>query len=177
MESTYHSFLDIPAEDIDGKQISKLGEILGGKKCILVINVASAWGITKINYTQLVPLYEEYGPQGFEILAFPCNQFGAQEPGCNADIKKFAQTYGATFPMFSKIEVNGPNTCEVYKFLKAGASSGDIPWNFAKFLVNGEGKVVSFHGPKVAPNEMVMEIETLLGQWVFKNWVQFLSNE
>ena len=109
-------------------------------------------------------MYEEYGPQGLEILAFPCNQFGAQEPGCNADIKNFAQKYGSTFPMFAKVEVNGPNTCKVYKFLKAGAASGDIPWNFAKFLVNGEGKVVSFHGYKVAPNDLVMDIETILGK-------------
>ena len=108
-------------------------------------------------------MYAEFSGKGFEILAFPCNQFGGQEPGSDADVKAFAQSKGSTFPLFSKIDVNGANTCAPYKFLKEKSSSGDITWNFQKYLVNGAGQVVSFHGPKTAPNELRGDLTKLLG--------------
>ena len=117
-------------------------------------------------------LHKEYRERGLEILAYPCNQFMGQEPGTNAEIKAFARDlYGAEFPIFSKVDVNGKNTCETYKFLRnnstdlydaAKKDAKEIPWNFAKFLVNGEGKVVSYHNPKVDPVDMVKNIEELL---------------
>ena len=119
-------------------------------------------------------MHNEYSEQGFEILAFPSNQLIGQEPGTNAEIKAFARDlYGAKFPLFAKIDVNGANTCEVYKFLRYNSKDlydpekkelKEIPWNFAKFLVNGEGKVVSFHNPKVEPKNLTKQIETLLAK-------------
>jgi len=92
----------------------------------------------------------------------PCNQFGAQEPGTEAEIEEFVRSkYDVTFPMFSKIEVNGPGTCELYEYLKA-AKPGDIAWNFTKFLVDGDGNVVTRFEPKVSPEEMEPEIRALL---------------
>jgi len=92
----------------------------------------------------------------------PCNQFGAQEPGTEAEIAEFVRSkYDVTFPMFSKIEVNGPGTCALYEFLKA-AKPGDIAWNFTKFLVDGDGNVVARFEPKVSPEEMEPEIRALL---------------
>ena len=108
-----------------------------------------------------------------EILAFPCNQFMGQEPGTNAEVKAFArELYGAEFPLFAKTDVNGVNTCEVYKYLRGNSElydekkkeSKEIPWNFAKFLVNGQGKVVSYHNPKVDPLDIMSSIEPLLRQ-------------
>lgn len=97
------------------------------------------------------------------MLAFPCNQFGAQEPGTNEEILEFASSkYDANFPMFAKIEVNGDGACELYKFLKAAKSnedgSSDIPWNFTKFLVNGDGDVLARFGPKVTPEEIAEQL-------------------
>ena len=118
-------------------------------------------------------LHQQYRDQGFEILAFPCNQFGAQEPGTNEEVKAFARgKYGAEYPMFAKCDVNGSNTSEVYKFLKehselndpAKHAAGDIPWNFAKFIVNKDGQVVSYHHPKVNPDSLTKNIEELLSQ-------------
>ena len=119
-------------------------------------------------------LHHEYSERGFEILAFPCNQFMGQEPGTNAEIKAFARnTYGAEFPLFAKVDVNGPSTCEVYKFLRNNSKdlfdpvkkeAKEIPWNFAKFLVDSEGKVVSFHNPTVEPKDLVKDIEAILAK-------------
>jgi glutathione peroxidase len=96
------------------------------------------------------------------VLAFPCNQFGAQEPGTDAEILKFAtETYNVTFPMFSKIEVNGDGACELYTWLKAQTNSGDITWNFEKFLVDRDGKVQRF-GPGTTPEQMAPHVAELL---------------
>ena len=111
-----------------------------------------------MNYTELVQMYAELASKGFQILAFPCNQFGAQEPGTNQQIFDWAKsTYNVTFPMFEKIEVNGDGACDVYKYLRKNSSElndGAIPWNFAKFLVDGDGKVVKYNVHRVKPSEM-----------------------
>jgi len=110
-------------------------------------------------------LYERYASRGFEILAFPCNQFGGQEPGTNAEIQAFAKARGATYPVFGKIDVNGAEADPVYKWLKSQASEalGDgIKWNFAKFLLNGEGKVVKRYGPPASPLSFEADIVALL---------------
>jgi len=102
-------------------------------------------------------LYNKYQSQGFEVLAFPCNQFGAQEPGTEAEIKEFAQgKYGAKFPLFSKIDVNGPNTHPLYEYLKGvkGGLLPDIKWNFGKFLVGKDGKVVERYAPTDSPSSI-----------------------
>jgi len=109
----------------------------------------------------------QYGPKGFTVLGFPCNQFGAQEPGTDAEIFEFAQSkYDVNFPMFHKIKVNGPDACELYKFLReqqpAEDGSTEIPWNFAKFLVDGEGKVLRRFHPKVTPEQVGEHIASLL---------------
>lgn len=104
-----------------------------------------------------------YRSQGLSILGFPCNQFGAQEPDNEPEIKAFVQTYGVTFDMFSKVEVNGRNAHGLYKFLRfEGMNSAPITWNFGKFLVDKQGKVVKYFEPKVAPLSMVPDIERLL---------------
>lgn len=107
-------------------------------------------------------LQESFGSKGFTVLAFPCNQFGAQEPGSNAEILEFAKSrYNANFPMFAKIDVNGDSACDLYQWLKAempdDTGKTDIPWNFTKFLVDGFGKVISRHAPTV-PLEAIGEI-------------------
>jgi glutathione peroxidase len=101
-------------------------------------------------------LQETFGSKGFTVLAFPCNQFGAQEPGSDAEILEFAKSrYGANFPMFAKIDVNGDTACDLYRWLKAQmpdeTGKTEIPWNFTKFLVDGDGEVVSRHAPTVTP--------------------------
>ena len=110
----------------------------------LVVNVASECGFTDTNYKELVMLHELYSYRGFTVLAFPSNQFGEQEPSSNEKILSFAtDRYGVNFPMFSKIDVDGENQCEVYKFLTR--STGSTPtWNFCKYLVDKQGKVVQF---------------------------------
>lgn len=128
-----------------------------GKLC-LVVNVASRCGLTP-QYVGLRELHEDHKDEGFSVLAFPCNQFGGQEPGTDAEICEFAQTrYGADFPMFSKIEVNGPGTCDLYRFLKSGhpdeEGNEDIAWNFTKFLVGRDGQVIERFGPATPPEEI-----------------------
>lgn len=120
--------------------------------------------MTDQNYKELVTVYNKYTSQGFEVLAFPCNQFGAQEPGSDAEIKAFAEKYGAKFPMFSKIDVNGPNVAPLYKYLKEaqGGLLPDIKWNFGKFLVDKEGKAVNRYAPTDSPLSIVKDIEALL---------------
>ena len=143
--STFKSLLDIPATDIDGKQIKRLGDVLKGKKLYLIVNVATKCGLTKKTYTQMGDLYKKYADQGLEILAFPCNQFGSQEPGSREQIKAFARVHqNAKYLLFDKINVNGPNASEVFKFLRSNSellnsedqTVGHIHWNFGKFLVD-----------------------------------------
>jgi len=152
------------ANTIDGEEVSLAR--YRGNVC-LVVNVASKWGLTALNYTQLSALYPKYKDQGFRVLAFPCNQFGGQEPGTEADIKEFVKQYNVTFDMFSKINVNGNNAHPLYKFLKekqGGTILDAIKWNFTKFLVDRKGVPVKRYGPKTAPNEIVGDIEELLNQ-------------
>lgn len=106
-------------------------------------------------------VYNKYYPQGLEVLAFPCNQFGKQEPATNEEIKTFAAGFGVTFPMFAKIDVNGPHQIPLYKWLKEveGGTMGDgIKWNFTKFLLNKDGVPVSRYAPTTSPNSIVADI-------------------
>lgn len=117
-------------------------------------------------------LYNKYKSDNFEVLAFPCNQFGAQEPGSNAEIKSFAEKYGVTFPMMDKVEVNGDNAAPLFKWLKdakkeggiAAAMGNDIKWNFGKFLVDGDGKVVERYVPTTSPLAIEPDIKPLLNK-------------
>uniref|UniRef100_A0A0E0HQ04 Glutathione peroxidase n=1 Tax=Oryza nivara TaxID=4536 RepID=A0A0E0HQ04_ORYNI len=161
--ATGKSVHDFTVKDIDGKDVA-LSKFKG--RALLIVNVASQCGLTTANYTELSHLYEKYKTQGFEILAFPCNQFGAQEPGSNPQIKQFACTrFKAEFPIFDKVDVNGPNTAPIYKFLKssAGGFLGDlVKWNFEKFLVDKTGKVVERYPPTTSPFQIEKDIQKLL---------------
>jgi glutathione peroxidase len=134
-------------------------------KVLLLVNTASQCGFTP-QYAGLQQIYDSLREQGFEILAFPCDQFGHQEPGTDAEIQQFCQiNYGVTFPVFAKIEVNGSESHPLYRYLtaqKPGPKGGDIQWNFTKFLVNQAGEVVERFEPGVKPEELVPEIEKLL---------------
>lgn len=137
---------------------------------VLVVNLASACGFTP-QYTELEALYKKLGPKGFVVAGFPCNQFGAQESGTNSEIKKFATSkYGVTFPLFSKVDVNGPEADPVFDYLKSQKTEGgllgvlgnDIKWNFSKFLVGKSGKVVARFPSTTTPTELESEILKLL---------------
>jgi glutathione peroxidase len=135
---------------------------------LLLVNVASKCGLTP-QYTGLEQLQQTYGSKGFSVLGFPCNQFGGQEPGSAEEIQTFCSTsYGVTFPMFEKIEVNGPGRHPIYAELTdvadAAGHSGDIRWNFEKFLIGPDGTVTRF-GPQVAPEDrqLVDAIEAVVG--------------
>ncbi|GLJ15774.1 hypothetical protein SUGI_0259730 [Cryptomeria japonica] len=160
---TEKSIHDFTVKDIDGSEVS-LSKYKG--KVLLAVNVASRCGLTSSNYTELSHLYEKYKTQGFEILAFPCNQFGGQEPGKNTEIKEFACTrFKAEFPIFDKVDVNGPNTTPVYKFLKSskGGFLGElIKWNFEKFLIDRSGEVVERYPPTTSPFQIEKDIQKLL---------------
>jgi len=135
-------------------------------KVLLIVNTASKCGFTP-QYAGLQELYEVYQDRGLEILGFPCNQFGKQEPGANEEIQQFCQiNYGVTFAMFDKINVNGSNAHPLYEYLKEQAPGvlglKVIKWNFTKFLVDREGHVLKRFAPSVEPKELVPEIETLL---------------
>ena len=135
-------------------------------KTLLIVNVASECGLT-FHYEGLQELYNEYNSQGLEILAFPCNQFGAQEPGTNDEIKSFCtEKYNITFPIFNKIDVNGPNEDPLYTFLKNISSEGadvkDIEWNFTKFLFNKNLELFKRYDPRVEPSNLVTDIQSIL---------------
>lgn len=157
------SIYDIKLADIDGKPTT-LAAYKG--KAVLIVNVASKCGFTK-QYAGLEATYQKYKAQGFVVLGFPCNQFGGQEPGTSTDIKSFCtSTYNVTFPMFEKIEVNGTNRHPLYVTL-AGKDSpfpGDIKWNFNKFLVAKDGKIVKRFDSKIAPEseELTKAVEAAL---------------
>ena len=144
---------DFEQKTIDGEDKS-LGDYQG--QVLLLVNVASECGLTP-QYEGLEKLYRDKKNQGFSVLGFPCNQFGAQEPGTEAQIKDFCSTkYDVTFPMFSKLEVNGEGAHPLYQWLTSldlePEGSGDIKWNFGKFLVNRRGEVVARFSPKVQPD-------------------------
>jgi len=159
------SLHDIPLTTLDG-QPGSLGDLAG--KTLLVVNVASKCGLTP-QYTGLERLQERFADQGFSVVGFPCNQFGGQEPGSAEEISEFCSTtYGVTFPMFAKIEVNGPGRHPVYTELTALADAegeaGDVQWNFEKFLVGPDGKAVARFRPMTDPEapEVISAIETSL---------------
>jgi glutathione peroxidase len=132
---------------------------------LLIVNTASACGFTP-QYKGLEALQREFGPRGFAVLGFPCNQFGGQEPGDAARIEQFcASNYAISFPMFAKIDVNGGSAHPLYQYLKnekSGLLGASIKWNFTKFLVDRSGKVVARHAPTATPEGLKKEIEALL---------------
>ncbi|EAS02489.1 phospholipid hydroperoxide glutathione peroxidase (macronuclear) [Tetrahymena thermophila SB210] len=168
IQSEATSLYDLSANNINGENTPLKN--FNNKKAIIVVNVACQCGLTSDHYTQLVQLYKQYKSQGLEILGFPCNQFGAQEPWAESEILSYTQkTFNVEFPLFSKIDVNGENTHPVYKYLRRNSelfqnnAATKIPWNFAKFLVDGKtGKVVQYFSPKVNPVEMEQQIKQLL---------------
>ena len=148
----------------DGKP-SKLARYKGHP--LLIVNTASLCGFTP-QYTDLENLYQKYEPKGLRIAAFPANEFGAQEPGSDAEIKSFCLTkYSLSFDLYSKIVVKGPAIHPLYKYLTTESGfNGDIPWNFSKFLVDKDGQVVARFGPDANPvgKEIVGKIEALLAK-------------
>lgn len=135
-------------------------------KVLLVVNVASKCGFTP-QYEGLEAMYQDLKSEGLEILGFPCNQFASQEKGSDADIQSFCSlTYGVSFPMFSKIDVNGDNAAPIYDFMKSAApgllGSKSVKWNFTKFLINKEGKVVKRYAPNTEPKAMINDVKKLL---------------
>ncbi len=159
MNDSIYSF---SAKTIGGKEI-QLSEYIG--KVLLIVNTASKCGFTP-QFEALQSLYEKYSEKGFTILGFPCNQFGEQDPGTDEEINSFCSlNYGVTFPMFSKVDVNGENAHPLFKFLKAGASgflSTNIKWNFTKFLVDRNGKVIKRFSPSTDPSNLEKYIDKLL---------------
>ena len=162
----------LPAEllvpHLDGQPLS-LGNFRG--RVLLIVNTASRCGFTP-QYAGLEALYRTYRGRGFEVLGFPCNQFGGQEPGSEAGIGAFCEkNYGITFPLFAKIEVNGPNAHPLFTFLKKERSgilgvfgSGAIRWNFTKFLIGRKGNVVARYGPAKDPRALAPAIERQLAE-------------
>ena len=135
-------------------------------KVMLIVNTASKCGFTP-QYKGLEELYEKFHGKGLEVLGFPCNQFGAQEPGSEEEIAQFCElNYGVTFPMFAKVDVNGAKTAPVYKYLKAEKpgllGSEAIKWNFTKFLVDRKGNVLARYAPNDTPESMAGDIEKAL---------------
>ena len=154
---------DFKAKDITGKE-QDLAQYKG--KALLIVNTASKCGFTP-QYEGLQNLYDEYHEKGLEVLGFPCNQFGSQEPGAESDIASFCDlTYGVNFPMFAKVDVNGDNAAPLFKHLKEAApgmlGSEGVKWNFTKFLVSPDGTVKRF-APQDAPASLAKDIEKVLG--------------
>ena len=159
------SIYDLPLHTLAGEPAT-LGEFKG--KAVLVVNVASKCGLTP-QYTGLERLQERYAARGFTVAGFPCNQFGGQEPGSAEEIGTFCSTtYGVTFPMFEKIEVNGENRHPLYAELTAvpdaDGNAGDIQWNFEKFLIDPSGAVVGRFRPRTEPEDdtIISDIEAIL---------------
>lgn len=159
--------LNFKMKTIDGETVD-LEDYEGN--VVLVVNVASECGLTR-QYTGLQAMYDKYKDKGFVILAFPCNQFGSQEPGSEAEIKQFCSTkYSVNFPMFSKVEVNGENAAPIYKLLTAKelqpVGSGKISWNFEKFLIGRDGQPIARFSPRTDPSdaELVKAVEAELGK-------------
>jgi len=153
------SLYDLTAKLNNGEDKS-LGDYRG--TALLIVNLASRCGFTP-QYEGLQQLYTRFHDRGFELLGFPCDQFGHQEPGSDAEIKSFCTlNYGVTFPLFAKIKVNDPDQSPVYAFLKdqkGGILSDAIKWNFTKFLVDRQGNVVRRYAPSTAPQEIAADIE------------------
>jgi glutathione peroxidase len=155
---------DFEADAIDGRRVS-LAQYRG--QPMLIVNTASACGFTP-QFGGLEQLHETYGPRGLAVLGFPCNQFGAQDPGSDTEIAGFCQrNYGVTFPMMSKIAVNGDAAHPLYRWLTAEApgllGSKAIKWNFTKFLVGRDGRVIKRYAPQDKPESLAKDIEAALG--------------
>ncbi len=154
---------NISVKDIDMNSVD-LSSYEG--KTLLIVNVASKCGFTP-QYKDLQNLYEKYQDQGLEVLGFPCNQFGAQEPGTNEEVKSFCDlNYNVSFKMFDKIDVNGSNASPLFKFLKHESpgimGTEAVKWNFTKFLVNKDGQVVKRFAPKDGESEIESELQKIL---------------
>lgn len=157
------SVYDFSATAIDGAE-QALEQYRG--QALLIVNTASKCGFTG-QYAGLEKLHRQYADKPFEVLGFPCNQFGEQEPGRAAEIASFCSTtYGVDFPMFDKVEVNGPNRHPLFAWLasqkKGFLGSRDIKWNFTKFLTDREGRVVARYAPQVEPEAIKADIEKLI---------------
>tara|TARA_R110001592_G_scaffold60360_1_gene183452 strand:+ start:5644 stop:6123 length:480 start_codon:yes stop_codon:yes gene_type:complete len=157
------SIYDFEVNTISGKQVP-LSDYKG--KVLLIVNTASKCGFTP-QFTGLETLYSELHDEGLDVLGFPCNQFLKQDPGNDSEISEFCSlNYGVTFPMFSKIEVNGDNTHPLYTYLKSEAKgllgSEKIKWNFTKFLVDREGGVIKRYAPNTEPKDIAADIKALL---------------
>ncbi len=164
MTEASHPLYDVPLVSLEGGETT-LGAYRG--QVLLIVNVASRCGFTP-QYEGLEALQRRYGPRGFTVLGFPCNQFAGQEPGDAAEIREFCSLkYNVTFPMFAKIDVNGSGTHPLYRELKARAAgllgTEAIKWNFTKFLVSADGQSVERFAPSVAPESIAGRIEELLG--------------
>ena len=154
---------DFEARKIDGKKV-KLSRFKG--KVLLIVNTASECGFTP-QYKGLEALYQKLHGKGLEVLGFPCNQFGEQEPGSEAEIESFCEiNYGVTFPLFAKVDVNGGDAAPLYQYLKKAKpgllGSEAIKWNFTKFLVDRKGNVVERYAPNVEPASLAGDIEKQL---------------
>lgn len=148
----------------NGGQTLDLGDKLG--RVLLVVNTASKCGFTP-QYEGLEKLYESYKDRGFEVLGFPCNQFGGQEPGDANEIAEFCKVnFGVTFPLMEKVDVNGPGASPLFDWLKSEApgvlGTKAVKWNFTKFLIDRQGNVVRRYGPSDAPEAIAKDIEKLL---------------
>jgi glutathione peroxidase len=160
MAQSVHEF---SVKDIKGNEQS-LGQYKD--KVLLIVNVASKCGFTP-QYKGLEELYEKYKDKGLVILGFPCNQFGSQEPGNEAEIASFCSlTYGVSFPMFSKVDVNGKDAAPLYQYLKETKpgllGTEGIKWNFTKFLIDKQGKVIDRFAPNAEPDSLAAQVEKLL---------------
>jgi glutathione peroxidase len=160
------SALNFTVKDIDGKDVNLAEKYKG--KVLLIVNVASKCGYTK-QYSGLEALNDKYADKGLAILGFPCNQFGGQEPGSEQDIKDFCKTnYDVSFDLFSKVDVNGDHAAPLYKYLTSEQApvvdKGPVKWNFEKFLVSREGKVIARYRSKVTPEEIARDIESELAK-------------
>jgi glutathione peroxidase len=158
-----NSIYDYEVTTIDGQRQS-LAAYRG--QVLLIVNVASRCGFTP-QYAGLEAMYQKYRARGFSVLGFPCDQFGHQEPGVEAEIKEFCQrTYNVTFPLFAKIEVNGPAAHPLYNYLKSSRrgflGTKVIKWNFTKFLVDRKGNVVLRYAPVIAPERIERHVQRLL---------------
>jgi glutathione peroxidase len=167
MEESVYEFSSPLLNSAPGDPPVSLAEFRGD--VLLIVNTASKCGFTP-QYAGLQNLYRTYNARGFKVLAFPCNQFGAQEQGTDIEIRAFCErNYGVTFPIFAKIDVNGPHQHPLYRFLKQSKpgllglfNAGAIRWNFTKFLIDRKGRVVERYGSSTSPEKLSETIERLL---------------
>jgi len=165
-DAIQQSIYEFSALSVDGHEVP-LAQYKN--KVLVIVNTASKCGFTP-QYAGLETLYQRYKDRGVVVLGFPCNQFGAQEPGTEEEIAQFCElNYGVSFPIFAKIEVNGPDAHPLYKFLKKEQSGilgplglGSVKWNFTKFLVDRAGKVVDRYAPSTSPAELAPAIDKVL---------------